>query len=96
VTLNQRTPQRVLRRRSDLVRYRRVLELSLEVLGPRRLEATLRTDAGTYVKEFVSGDDGRTEPSLAGLLGVPCRVEALDVLAVDVDPFAGEAGEAAE
>jgi tRNA pseudouridine synthase 10 len=40
-------------------------------------------EGGLYVKELISGDDGRTEPSLAGLLGVDVAVTALDVLAVE-------------
>jgi len=43
----------------------------------------LRTEGGLYVKELVSGDGDRTEPSLAGLLGVEAEVTALDVLAVE-------------
>jgi tRNA pseudouridine synthase 10 len=44
---------------------------------------------GLYVKELVSGDEGRTEPSLAGLLGVDAHVTALDVLDVagEAEPF---------
>lgn len=38
------------------------------------------SESGTYIKELVHGDDGRTEPSFAGLLGVPMRVTALDVV----------------
>ncbi|KAI9101358.1 hypothetical protein DFS34DRAFT_614118 [Phlyctochytrium arcticum] len=46
----------------------------------------LRTSAGTYVKEFVHGDNGRTEPSLASLLGVSeAAVLELDVLEVHLD-----------
>jgi tRNA pseudouridine synthase 10 len=41
------------------------------------------TEGGLYVKELVSSDEGRTEPSLAGLLGVDAEVTALDVLAVE-------------
>ncbi len=37
--------------------------------------------AGTYIKEFVHGDGGRTVPSLASLAG--CS-EAAEVLALDV------------
>lgn len=40
----------------------------------------IRTDAGTYVKELISGDDGRTEPSFAALLGQQCFCAELDVL----------------
>jgi tRNA pseudouridine synthase 10 len=50
-------------------------------------------EGGLYVKELVSGDDGRTEPSLAGLLGVEATVTALDVLTVEGEdePFAVDA-----
>lgn len=47
-------------------------------------------EGGLYVKELVSGDEGRTDPSLAGLLGVGAVVTALDVLDVEGEnePFA--------
>lgn len=43
-----------------------------------RLE--LNTQAGTYIKEFVHGDFGRTQPSLGDLLGSV----NVDILALDV------------
>lgn len=54
-------------------------------------EATIRIrgDAGLYIKELVSGDEGRTEPSLAGLLGVPARVTELDIVGVEYEPPSG-------
>lgn len=84
--VRQRTPQRVEHRRADLVRERRVLDLVVEEHAGE--EATLRVhgDAGLYIKELVSGDEGRTEPSLSALLGVPARVVALDIIAVEYDP----------
>ena len=42
----------------------------------------LRTQHGTYVKEAISGEGGKTSPSLASLLEVQCRCESLDVLAI--------------
>jgi tRNA pseudouridine synthase 10 len=41
-------------------------------------------DGGLYVKELTSGDDGRTEPSLTGLLGIQAKVEELNVIKVDI------------
>ncbi|MEM4455779.1 MAG: tRNA pseudouridine(54/55) synthase Pus10, partial [Archaeoglobaceae archaeon] len=38
------------------------------------------TDAGLYVKELVSGDDGRTEPNLSKRFSA--KVEKLDVIDV--------------
>ena len=78
----QRTPARVAHRRSDRVRTRRVIAARVVEAAEGRFTLDLRTEAGTYVKEWVEGDGGRTEPSLATLVGVPLRVEYLDVLEI--------------
>jgi len=78
----QRTPKRVAHRRSDLVRTRRVVAARLVEATEGRFTLDIRTEAGTYVKEWVEGDDGRTEPSLSSLVGVPLKVEFLDVLEI--------------
>jgi tRNA pseudouridine synthase 10 len=75
----QKTPQRVAHRRADRDRERQVQVLSLRKVGERRLELRVRCQHGTYVKEWISGDEDRTVPSLAALLGVGCRCEVLDV-----------------
>lgn len=81
--VQQRTPTRVSHRRSDLVRRRRVHEIMGELTGEREAVVELLGDGGLYVKEFISGDEGRSTPSLAERLGVEARVTALDVLAVE-------------
>lgn len=81
-TIAQRTPRRVAHRRSDRVRMRRILGARAAAAGEGRFTIELRTEAGTYVKEWVEGDEGRTDPSLASLLGAPLEVEYLDVLEV--------------
>lgn len=43
-----------------------------------------RIQAGTYVKEFVHGDFGRTRPSLGSLLGCQSDILQLDVTAVNL------------
>uniref|UniRef100_A0A0R3TU56 tRNA pseudouridine(55) synthase n=1 Tax=Rodentolepis nana TaxID=102285 RepID=A0A0R3TU56_RODNA len=42
-------------------------------------------DAGTYVKELVHGDLGRTQPSLSSLIGSQLDLISLDVIAVEQD-----------
>ncbi len=81
-TIAQRTPTRVAHRRSDRVRMRRIVEAHVVDSEEGRFTLEVRTEAGTYVKEWVEGDGGRTNPSLSSLLGVPLKVEALDVLAI--------------
>jgi len=82
-TVEQRTPQRVDHRRADLVRTREVYDASGDRLDGTHAELEVHGEGGLYVKELVSGDEGRTEPSLAGLLGGGAVVTALDVLAVE-------------
>ncbi len=88
--IQQRTPQRVSHRRADLVRIRRVFEIQGRMTGEREAIVELITEGGLYVKELISGDEGRTRPSLAELLGTQAQVTELDVLDVQGEiPFEG-------
>lgn len=77
--INQRTPWRVSHRRADKIRVRRVHEASVTWEGNGSAIVDLLTDGGMYIKELLHGDEGRTVPSLASLLGLSIRVETLDV-----------------
>lgn len=81
-TIEQRTPRRVAHRRADLVRRRRVRAATLLSCEGARAELRLEADGGTYIKELLSGDEGRTTPSFAALVGAACRCAELDVLEV--------------
>lgn len=83
VYVDQRTPRRVEHRRADLIRKRKILWVEAEMADDGTFDLTLETESGTYVKEFVSGDDGRSIPSFSEALGVRCAVEALDVIAIN-------------
>jgi tRNA pseudouridine synthase 10 len=78
----QQTPVRVAHRRADLERAKSIISARVEELSDEGMRLWLRTQSGTYVKEFVHGDGGRTRPSLSELLGIPCEVLALDVVEI--------------
>ena len=81
IEVTQTTPSRVAHRRANKERQRWIEFRSLEADGDAwRVE--LDTQHGTYVKEVLSGEEGNTKPSLASLLGVPCRCLELDVVAI--------------
>ena len=82
VNIDQRTPRRVEHRRADLVRKRKIHWCQAEWVSDDSFDLELETDSGTYVKEFVSGDEGRSIPSFSERLGIQCKVETLDVLAI--------------
>lgn len=48
-------------------------------------ELHVETQAGTYVKEFVHGDFGRTTPSVCEILDIEVDILALDVVAIKLD-----------
>jgi len=112
VTLRQRTPVRVSHRRADKIRERRILRAEASLVDPRHVELKLTSQAGTYVKELITGDPDegifRTEPSITALLGAECVCRELDVLTVhfflrgteeppaDVEPGDEEIAAAAE
>ena len=81
--IHQRTPERVAHRRADKIRERRVLAIECTGLEAGRFIIEVTGEAGLYIKELVSGDNGRTHPSLTEALGVPARVTSLDVVLVE-------------
>ena len=79
----QRTPSRVAHRRADKVRERGVLDIRCTGKEGSNYILEVTGEAGLYIKELVSGDQGRTTPSLTGILCTPARVVQLDVIDVE-------------
>jgi tRNA pseudouridine synthase 10 len=79
----QQTPTRVLKRRSDLVRTKFV-----EILFVKKIEneneflLKIKASHGTYIKEFISGDNNRTNPSISSIIQSNCFCKELDVLEI--------------
>jgi tRNA pseudouridine synthase 10 len=80
--IEQRTPNRVSHRRSDLVRKKKIYEVQITKEKEGILSASFKVQGGTYIKELVSGDEGRTKPSIAEVLGIPCMCKELNVTAI--------------
>jgi len=78
--INQRTPTRVLHRRADLVREREIYDVELVAYKKKRAALRFDCECGTYIKELITGDFGRTRPNLSDLLGVKSSVKELDVI----------------
>ncbi|PAN39574.1 hypothetical protein PAHAL_7G252800 [Panicum hallii] len=83
----QKTPIRVLHRRSPLERKRIIHWMQIEKVknGSNYYLLHLCTQAGTYIKEFVHGDLGRTHPSIGAILGCRAEILQLDVTDVKMD-----------
>ncbi|MEM2148166.1 MAG: tRNA pseudouridine(54/55) synthase Pus10 [Candidatus Bathyarchaeia archaeon] len=80
--VKQRTPTRVMHRRADLTREKYIYEVKVKKLSPTKAELKIRCQGGLYVKELVTGDDGRTTPNVSEILGNKAKPIKLDVLNV--------------
>ncbi len=78
----QKTPSRVVHRRADKTRKRNVKKISCKLAGKKKLVVIVRTDAGLYVKELMTGDDGRTQPNVSGLVNNKVKSLRLDVIKI--------------
>ena len=83
VTIYQRTPQRVAHRRADKIRERHATEITYHGREQDGYVIEVTGEAGLYIKELISGDNGRTRPSLTEILGRPAQVSRLDVVQVE-------------
>ncbi len=83
--IKQKTPIRVLRRRANKLRRRRVKDIKFKLLSKSKVEFKIKTQAGLYVKELINGDDGRTEPNISGLMNNKVKKIELDVIKIHSD-----------
>ncbi|MDR2830371.1 MAG: tRNA pseudouridine(54/55) synthase Pus10 [Methanobrevibacter sp.] len=80
--INQGTPTRVVHRRVDLVRRKEVKDLDVYFINNHLFKMKIKTDGGLYIKELISGDNGRTTPSVSEILNTQCLCRELDVIRV--------------
>lgn len=80
--IKQRTPIRVRHRRADKIRVREIYDIKLIGREGDAWVVEVLAQSGTYIKELMHGDKGRTVPSLAEKLGKDVSVKFLDVIEV--------------
>lgn len=85
--IQQKTPIRVLHRRPLHTRPRMIYKMQgwVNKDNPMQIVLEVVSQAGTYIKELVHGEFGRTSPSVASIIGQPIDIMALDVMAIDLD-----------
>ena len=82
IIIDQRTPLRVINHRSDIVRHKKINYINIISIMNERAILKIRAEAGTYIKELVTGDNGRTNPSLSSVYGSGLQVSSLDVIKI--------------
>ena len=89
MTLYQRTPLRVAQSKTIQDKQKTIMKLDYMKISPKFITLDLETSKGTYIKEFVNSDFGRTRPSLGEILcpedPIQCQLLQLDVVYVAED-----------
>ena len=80
--LQQRTPIRVSHRRADKIREKTIFRVEGKFIKPNISEFIVEAQGGTYIKELISGDNGRTTPSFSDVYGFSLECKKLDVLKI--------------
>ena len=79
-TIHQKTPLRVFHRRADKIREKKIYNVQGTFLKPSIFKFLIETQGGTYIKELINGDQGRTRPSFSEIFGTPLNCKELDVI----------------
>ena len=83
--IQQFTPMRVAHRRAKKVRERKIYNCSVVSVNDTEARFRIESASGTYIKELVTGDNGKTKPNISELIGQPCQVISLDVMEIKGD-----------
>lgn len=78
----QKTPLRVVHRRADKFRKRKVKRISWKMLGKKDLQLKIKGETGLYIKELITGDEGRTKPNISEILNNKPKKISLDVIKI--------------
>ena len=65
-----------------LIRKRKIIDLKFGKFNKKELDLVVECTAGTYVKEFINGDNQRTKPSIAEILDNKVNKIVLDVIKI--------------
>ena len=81
----QKTPTRVVHRRANKTRKRHVKKFSYKAVGSKRIQFKIMAESGLYIKELITGDEGRTQPNVSGLINNKVKKLSLDVIKIHSD-----------
>ncbi len=82
-TIIQQTPMRVVHRRANIERPRKLKEIEVVKHSGNVASIKIKAEAGTYIKELISGDTGRTQPNISEITDNKGICKKLEVVEID-------------
>ena len=55
---------------------------NIESIHKKEADLIIETQSGTYIKELITGDNGKTKPNISELIENHCTVKKLDVIKI--------------
>lgn len=80
--INQQTPLRVMHRRADKIRKRRCYSI-IPGKNSEGIYIDIFAEAGTYIKELISGDDDRTKPNISQMMN--CNIKCSKLIVKNIN-----------
>ena len=65
-----------------MIRDRKIYNIDIESIHKKEADLIIETQSGTYIKELITGDNGKTKPNISELIGNHCTVKKLDVIKI--------------
>lgn len=81
--IKQRTPKRILTSKPDKTKNKKVKSIKWKMINNKRYIFEIIAESGMYLKELVSGDSGRTSPSISKVLGNQAEVREFDLIGLE-------------
>jgi len=78
----QQTPTRVVHRRANIIRKRMLKQISWRLINKKKIIFKIKGESGLYIKELITGDEGRTKPNISEILGNKVKKISLDVIKI--------------
>ncbi len=85
ITLEQRTPKRIVERGGVERIYRGDLKIeAIHRISEKTFEIIASTSSKIYIEEAITGDEGRTSPSLSSILSTDLKPLEIDVIRIEL------------
>ncbi|UCC91318.1 MAG: tRNA pseudouridine(54/55) synthase Pus10 [Candidatus Aenigmatarchaeota archaeon] len=81
--VRQGTARRVLPSKPDKIKDKKIKSIKWKRINNKRYRFEIKTESGLYLKELVSGDSGRTNPSFSKVLGNKAKVREFDLIGLE-------------
>lgn len=82
-TIKQRTPFRVLGRKEDRTKHKKIKSIKWKRINTKRYQFEIKAESGLYLNEMISGDAGRTRPSVSQILGNQAKLKQFDLVGLE-------------